>query len=82
MLTHSSINCDVAFRETVGIAYMQKACRLWYINFDHPFTERKEDGEVVGSLPPHNSNAPFYNKGMEYVCNRKSLYIPKLAMLT
>ena len=47
---HSSINYGGAMRETTGITDMHKACRLWHIGNDYPFTEFKERGEVVGSL--------------------------------
>ena len=58
-LTHSWINCGDAVRETTGIADMHNACRFWQIGNDYPFTKSKERGEVVGSLPTHNGNAPF-----------------------
>ena len=57
--THSWINCGGTLREMVVIYNMHNVCRLWHILNDYTFTESKEMGEVVGSLPPHNNNAPF-----------------------
>ena len=52
-------NVGCALIETVGIANMHNACRLWHIVTDYTFTENKEKSEVIVSLPPHNVNATF-----------------------
>ena len=77
LITHSWINCGGAFRETVGISHMYNACRLWHIVTDYLFTDSKDKGEVIGSLPPHNDNAIFNKRKMSYVCIRKSNIYPK-----
>ena len=48
LLTYYWINCGGALKETVGIANMQNACRLWNIGTYYIFTQSKERGEVVG----------------------------------
>ena len=56
---------------------MHDSCILWHIWTYYPFTAIKDKCEVVGSLPLHNVNSLFYNKGMAYACNKKSLIYPK-----
>ena len=72
LLTHLWINCSGALRKMIGFVDMHNACILWHIKTDYTFTKRKDKGEVIGSLPPHNDNVPCYSRVITYVCNRKS----------
>ena len=57
--TRSWIHCGGALRDTVGTAYMHNACKLCHIVAYYPFTDSKERGPVVGSLPTHKGNSHF-----------------------
>ena len=59
LLTHSLIHYDGALRDTIVNADMKNSCRLCHIGTEYPFSDSKERGQVLGSLPTHNGNSPF-----------------------
>ena len=50
---------------------MHNACIFCHMSSYYLYTDSKERGEVVVSMPSHNGNSPFQKRGMTYVWNSK-----------
>ena len=54
LLIYFWIKCCGALRKMVGIFNMKNSFILCHIGTDYPFTQSKDRGKVVGSMPKHN----------------------------